>query len=104
MNHQDHVNLIKGRIGKPGGIWADFGSETGAFTFALAELIGPTGQIISVDKDTDKGNRWVPHPISFQTWQTIARDAGCANTTLLASRPSRFLGKIYAAMSLSQKQ
>ncbi|MCI0356380.1 MAG: class I SAM-dependent methyltransferase [Acidobacteria bacterium] len=32
-------------------MWADFGSGTGAFTLALAELIGATGEIYSVDKD-----------------------------------------------------
>lgn len=34
-----------------GGIWSDFGSGTGAFTLALADLIGPSGEIYSVDKD-----------------------------------------------------
>lgn len=56
MNHQDHVNLLRGGI--PSGkdapsnaVWADFGSGHGAFTLALAELLGPGGQIHSVDKD-----------------------------------------------------
>lgn len=51
MNHADHVNLLRGGIPGPGGVWADFGSGTGAFTLALAELIGATGEIYSVDKD-----------------------------------------------------
>ncbi len=45
MNHDDHVALLRGGIAQPGGVWADFGSGTGAFTLALAELIGPTGVI-----------------------------------------------------------
>jgi ubiquinone/menaquinone biosynthesis C-methylase UbiE len=32
-------------------VWADFGSGTGAFTLALAELIQPTGIIYSIDRD-----------------------------------------------------
>jgi len=32
-------------------VWADLGSGTGAFTLALADLIGPGGQIYSVDRD-----------------------------------------------------
>lgn len=32
-------------------MWADLGSGTGAFTLALAELLGPGASIISVDKD-----------------------------------------------------
>jgi SAM-dependent methyltransferase len=49
MQHSDHVRLI--RDGVSPGIWADLGSGGGAFTLALADLLGPAGQIISVDKD-----------------------------------------------------
>jgi ubiquinone/menaquinone biosynthesis C-methylase UbiE len=51
MIHADHVNLIKCGIPNPGGVWVDFGSGTGAFTLALAELLGSSGEIYSVDKD-----------------------------------------------------
>jgi len=33
------------------GYWADLGSGTGAFTLALADLLGPGGRIVSVDRD-----------------------------------------------------
>ncbi len=176
MNHNDHVHLLRGGIQHPGGLWADFGSGTGAFTLALADLLGPTGRIHSVDKNrsalqrqkkvmasrfpattvtyhnadyteplslppfdglvlantlhfhpaprctavlrlmrgylkpggrlilveygTDRGNQWVPYPLSFSTWQGVAEQAGFHPTTLLATQPSRFLDQIYAAMSL----
>jgi len=173
MNHADHVTLIQDGIPQKGGTWADFGSGTGAFTLALAECIGPTGQIYSIDQksnslkqqeqvmngrfpqnsvtyiaadytrlldlppldgiiianalhfqrhkdgivqqlhsylqpggrlilveyNVDRGNLWVPHPFSYQTWATIARRNGFAETQLLATRPSRFLHEIYAAVS-----
>ena len=51
MNHNDHVNLLRNGIPGPGGVWADLGSGSGAFTLALADLIGATGHIYSVDKD-----------------------------------------------------
>lgn len=51
MNHNDHVHLLHKGIPRPGGTWADLGSGGGAFTLALADLVGPTGQIYSVDKD-----------------------------------------------------
>ena len=52
MNHSDHVRLLRSGVSAPGpSTWADFGSGGGAFTLALAELLGPSGHIISVDKD-----------------------------------------------------
>jgi SAM-dependent methyltransferase len=51
MNHNDHVALLRGAIDQPSGVWADFGSGTGAFTLALADLIGPTGVIYSIERD-----------------------------------------------------
>lgn len=51
MDHQDHIALIKNGIPKQGGVWADLGSGGGAFTLALAELIGKQGVIYSIDKD-----------------------------------------------------
>jgi ubiquinone/menaquinone biosynthesis C-methylase UbiE len=51
MNHQDHVHLLRKGILEPGGTWADLGCGEGAFTLALADLIGPTGTIYAVDKN-----------------------------------------------------
>jgi SAM-dependent methyltransferase len=173
MDHADHVTLLRDGVPGPGGVWADLGSGRGAFTLALAELIGPTGRIYSVDKDpsalreqkrafrarfpeltvhylaadfarplalppldgvvmanalhfqrekdrvvqlihgylrpggrlilveynADHGNPWVPYPLSYSTWETLAHRNGFANTRLLATRPSRFLGEIYSAVS-----
>jgi ubiquinone/menaquinone biosynthesis C-methylase UbiE len=50
MNHADHVGLIK-RAVSPGGTWADFGSGYGAFTLALADILGREGRIYSIDKN-----------------------------------------------------
>jgi ubiquinone/menaquinone biosynthesis C-methylase UbiE len=177
VNHPDHVALIQKAISGPGGVWADFGSGTGAFTLALAELIGPQGDIYSVDKDAgallkqeramrerfpdrfpaktyfitadftqpldlppldgalmanalhfqrqktgvigqvhhylrpggrfvlveynaDRGNFWVPYPISLENWRALASRCGFVDTQLLARRPSRFLREIYSALSI----
>lgn len=51
MNYADHVQLLRDGIDSPGGQWADFGSGSGAFTLALADLLGTEGQIQSIDKD-----------------------------------------------------
>ena len=51
MQHQDHVNLIRSGISARGGVWADLGSGSGAFTLALADLLGPGAHIYSIDRD-----------------------------------------------------
>jgi ubiquinone/menaquinone biosynthesis C-methylase UbiE len=158
-----------------GGTWADLGAGAGAFTLALADLIGPHGVIHAIDRDrgalaelrtalvsavphaevrvrsadftrkldlaeldgvvmanslhfveeraavlglvrgylkhdgrlllveydSDRGNTWVPHPMSFETWRDVAADAGFVETRKLATVPSRFLNRIYSALSLA---
>ena len=176
MEHADHVALLREGVPEPGGVWADFGSGGGAFTLALADLLGPDGIIYSVDRsgralreqqqamraafpqttvhyieadysrpldlppldgvvmanalhfqrdkhkaavlrlvhgylkpggrlllveyNTDRGNLWVPHAISFPTWAALAARHGFPNTRLLATRPSRHLREIYSAESV----
>jgi ubiquinone/menaquinone biosynthesis C-methylase UbiE len=51
MDHTDHVNLLKPADFPRGGIWADFGAGSGAFTLALSELIGLSAEIYAIDKD-----------------------------------------------------
>jgi SAM-dependent methyltransferase len=174
MEHADHVRLIRDGVAGSGPTWADIGSGHGAFTLALAELLGPGRMIVSVDRDrraladqavavhrrfpevrldqrvadftaplelptldgmvmanalhfvqdkeatleallphlrpggrfvlveygTDRGNPWVPYPLSFARWQSLAESAGLRETKLIGQVPSRFLGSIYAAASL----
>jgi len=51
LNHADHVALIKDGVRERGGRWADLGAGEGAFTLALADLLGPDAQIVAVDRD-----------------------------------------------------
>lgn len=49
MEHTDHVNLLRPANLPQGGIYADFGAGSGAFTLALRELIGSDATIYAVD-------------------------------------------------------
>lgn len=53
MDHADHVRLLRPAIPAPapGAVWADIGAGTGAFTRALADLLGPGATVIAVDRD-----------------------------------------------------
>ena len=172
VDHADHVGLIRAAV-EPGGTWADIGAGQGAFTLALADLLGSGGRLVAVDRDArvlranadavdarfpaldyttlradltgsldlpeldglvaanslhyvprdrqvavitalaahlraggrfvvveydaDRGNPWVPHPISFARLGAHVRGAGFAEPELIHRVPSRFLGAIYGA-------
>jgi SAM-dependent methyltransferase len=56
MNHADHVELIRAGVGtRPGAAplrrWLEVGAGEGAFTLALADLLGPGAEITAVDRD-----------------------------------------------------
>lgn len=45
------MELLRKGVAGRGGVWADFGAGTGAFTLALAELLGEGAEIWAVDKN-----------------------------------------------------
>ncbi len=52
MEHAELVGLLRGGVDTKGGNWADLGAGEGAFTLALADLLGPGAHITAVDRDT----------------------------------------------------
>jgi ubiquinone/menaquinone biosynthesis C-methylase UbiE len=172
VDHADHVDLIRDAVAP--GAWAELGSGTGAFTLALADLLGTAGAIVSVDRDggalrrqrqavearfpaasvryvqadftrplelpeldgvlmanslhfvrrpqalldavrgwlrpggrlvlveydTDRGNPWVPHPLSYASWERVAAEHGFEGTRLLRRRRGSHPNAIYSALSL----
>ena len=51
MNHADHVRLIRRGVEGAGSRWLELGAGEGAFTLALADLLGPAGRIVALDRD-----------------------------------------------------
>lgn len=45
------IALIRGGVPASSSVWADLGAGTGNFTWALRELLGPSGAIHAVDRD-----------------------------------------------------
>ena len=173
MDHDDHVRLIRAGVTGAGPRWLELGAGTGAFTLALADLLGPGGRILATDRDeravrvagaavarafprvaletrvfdytdaipygpfdgvlaantlhfvadrdatlrairfsivpggrlviveydADRGNPWVPHPFSFETWKQEAVRAGFTEPRRIGRVPSRFLDAMYAAVA-----
>jgi len=172
MNHTDHVALLQpvktisltlsqGNRGQDDGgpVWAELGAGDGAFTLALADLLGagtlhtidrdaaalavlprtadftqplplppldgllmanalhfvrepaallgrlmahlkPGGIFLLVEYNADRGNPWVPYPLSFETWTRLAQAVGLSRPVLLGRYPSRFLHEIYSAAAV----
>lgn len=63
----------------------------------VREYLKPHGVFILVEYNVDSGNMWVPHPLSFPTFQKLAPRAGLQEPRLLATAPSRFLREFFAA-------
>ena len=53
MNHDDHVALIADAVRGAGKRWLELGCGDGAFTVALADVLGPGGAIVAVDRESD---------------------------------------------------
>ena len=173
MNHDDHVGLIRAGVAGAGPRWLELGAGEGAFTLALADVLGPGGSILATDRDgravraavaavgerfpaveveervvdftdgipdgpfdgvlaantlhfvrerhptlrairasivpggrllvveydADRGNPWVPHPFSFETWRVEATRAGFGEPRRIGRVPSRFLNAIWSAVA-----
>jgi ubiquinone/menaquinone biosynthesis C-methylase UbiE len=66
-------------------------------------FLKPGGALLLVEYNVDKGNLWVPHPLSFDTFRTLAPRAGFTEPRLLAKIPSRFLREFYSAAAYREK-
>lgn len=66
----------------------------------VGDLLRPGGRLLLVEYDADRGNHWVPYPLSYGTWSELAAACGFRATRRLHRVPSRFFGGIYSALSL----
>jgi ubiquinone/menaquinone biosynthesis C-methylase UbiE len=52
-----------------------------------------------IEYDTDKGNHWVPHPVSFESLGRLFSSLGYKNVQKIGDIPSRYNhGKIYSSL------
>ena len=65
----------------------------------IYNTLQPGGRFILVEYNVDRGNFWVPHPLSYPTWEKLAGRSGFVDTRLLRTRASSFLREIYSAVS-----
>ncbi len=78
-----------------------FVAEKASVLGRLRGCLRPGGRFVLVEYDTHRGNPWVPHPLAYGSWERLAKGVGFVGTRPLATVPSRFLGRIYSALSLN---
>ena len=65
-------------------------------------FLKPGGMLLLVEYNVDNGNMWVPHPLTFESFRTLAPRCGFSEPRLLAQHPSSFLREFYSAQCLAQ--
>jgi SAM-dependent methyltransferase len=76
-----------------------FHKEKEPIVRAVRDRLKPDGSFILIEYNADRGNPWVPFPLSFARWRELAPHCGFASTEKIASKPSTFLREIYSALS-----
>ena len=70
----------------------------------VSSFLKPIGALLLVEYNVDRGNPWVPHPLSFGTFQDLASRAGFSEPRLLAKHPSSFLREFYSALAVKPEK
>jgi ubiquinone/menaquinone biosynthesis C-methylase UbiE len=74
-----------------------FFKDPAAVLSQVRGLLKPAGMLLLVEYNVDKGNPWVPYPLSFSTFKSVATAAGFEAPRLVSTHPSSFLQEIYSA-------
>jgi ubiquinone/menaquinone biosynthesis C-methylase UbiE len=64
---------------------------------AVRSLLKTDGVMLLVEYNVDAGDLWVPYPLSFETFQTLAPRVGFTEPRLLGTHPSSYQREFYAA-------
>ena len=75
-------------------------ADQAALLARLASMLDAGGRIVIVEYDRDRGNPWVPYPISRARLIGLARDARLGEPEFFASMPSQYGGELYSALLL----
>ena len=79
-----------------------FLKDAAAVLSQVRGLLKPGGMLLLVEYNVDRGNPWVPHPLSFGTFKSLATAAGFEEPRLIATHPSSFLREFYSASALTR--
>ena len=70
----------------------------------VGSFLKPNGALLLVEYNVDRGNPWVPYPLSLGAFQDLAPHAGFSEPRLLAKHPSSFLREFYSALAVKPEK
>ena len=70
-----------------------------ALVARVCSYLKPKGILLIVEYESHHGNLWVPHPITYASFDFLAGEAGMVDIHRLAAIPSTFMGEMYSAMA-----
>ena len=65
----------------------------------VREMIAPAGRLLVVEYNSDRGNPWVPYPLSDRRLGELLERSGFEGPRVIGRVPSRFLREIYAIVA-----
>ncbi len=65
----------------------------------VAGYLRPGGRLVVVEYDRKRGNRWVPYPVPFERFRTLAASDGFMAPREIGRRRSSYQGEMYAAIA-----
>ena len=76
------------------------GEQAGVLARA-ASYVRPGGAVVLVEYDQARGSRWVPYPVPFERFGSLARDVGLGGVREIGRRRSMYGPRdIYAATAV----
>ena len=72
-------------------------AETARVLQSLVGWLRPQGNVVLIEYDRSRANRWVPYPIEIGRLAEVAELAGLPAPVISGTMPSRFTGTMYIA-------
>lgn len=74
-----------------------FSDPGGPLTDVVARL-RPGGRLVAIEYQDRSASPWVPHPLPFERFRSVAVGAGLGEPRIVRTRRSRYRGEMYCAV------
>ena len=71
-----------------------------SFLKSIQKYLKSHGKLVLVEYSIDEGNKWVPYPLSYETFAHFAKQTGFEKVELLEKIPSTYWDEMYSAQAI----